>query len=49
MDAVTGVYSFNDHAMHRLHCVLKDALDPDGIVAAGRYGIWPRHLRGDRR
>ena len=23
----------------------EDAVDPDGILSAGRYGIWPRHLR----
>jgi hypothetical protein len=27
---------------------LKDALDPNGILSAGRYGIWPKHLRGGR-
>jgi hypothetical protein len=24
---------------------LKDAVDPNGILSAGRYGIWPRYLR----
>jgi 4-cresol dehydrogenase (hydroxylating) len=24
---------------------LKDAVDPNGILSAGRYGIWPKHLR----
>jgi hypothetical protein len=24
----------------------KDAVDPNRILAAGRYGIWPKHLRG---
>ncbi len=44
-DAVMDTYSFNDHALRRFHETLKDALDPNGILAAGRYGIWPRHLR----
>lgn len=43
--AVTDVYSFNDHALRRFNHMLKDAIDPNGIISAGRYGIWPRHLR----
>jgi 4-cresol dehydrogenase (hydroxylating) len=45
---VMNVYSFSDHALHRLHETLKDAIDPNGILSAGRYDIWPRHLRGKR-
>jgi 4-cresol dehydrogenase (hydroxylating) len=48
MEEVMGVYSFNDHALRRFHQMLKDALDPEGILAAGRYGIWPKHLRNKR-
>ena len=48
MEPVTDVYSFNDHALKRLHESLKDAIDPNGIISAGRYGIWPRHLRRPR-
>jgi (+)-pinoresinol hydroxylase len=44
-DKVMGLLSFNDHALRGLHETLKDALDPNGILSAGRYGIWPRHLR----
>jgi (+)-pinoresinol hydroxylase len=46
MDQGVGLYSFNDNALRKLHESLKDALDPNGILSAGRYGIWPRHLRG---
>ncbi len=45
MDDCAETYSFNDHALRRLHQTLKDAIDPNGIISAGRYGIWPRHLR----
>jgi (+)-pinoresinol hydroxylase len=48
MDELMRTYSFNDHALMRLNETLKDALDPNGILAAGRYGIWPRHLREGR-
>ena len=44
-DDVARVYSFNDHSLRRLHETLKDAIDPNGILSAGRYGIWPKHLR----
>ncbi len=44
-DAVIDTYSFNNHALRRFHQTLKDAVDPNGILAAGRYGIWPKHLR----
>jgi (+)-pinoresinol hydroxylase len=48
MDELMRTYSYNDHALMRLNETLKDALDPNGILAAGRYGIWPRHLREGR-
>jgi 4-cresol dehydrogenase (hydroxylating) len=24
---------------------IKDAVDPNGILSPGRYGVWPKHLR----
>jgi len=47
MDDCAQAYSFNDHALMRLQQRLKDAIDPNGIISAGRYGIWPKHLRED--
>jgi 4-cresol dehydrogenase (hydroxylating) len=44
-EAVMSTYSFNNHALKRFHEALKDAVDPNGILSAGRYGIWPKHLR----
>ena len=44
-DDVMAEYSFNDNALMRVHERLKDALDPNGIISAGRYGVWPEHLR----
>jgi 4-cresol dehydrogenase (hydroxylating) len=43
--SVMDVYSYNNHALHRFHATLKDAIDPNGILSAGRYAIWPKHLR----
>jgi len=47
--AVMDTYSFNNHALLRFHETVKDAVDPNGILSAGRYGIWPRHLRQERK
>ncbi len=48
MDAIMEVFSFNGHALRRFNETLKDAIDPNGILSAGRYGIWPKHLRKAR-
>ena len=48
MDEIMNVFSFNNHALRRFHETLKDAVDPNGILSAGRYGIWPKHLRSKR-
>ncbi|HEX7080399.1 MAG TPA: FAD-binding oxidoreductase [Gammaproteobacteria bacterium] len=48
MDQLMATYSYNNNALMRFNETLKDALDPNGILSAGRYGIWPRHLRGNR-
>ena len=45
MDMTCG---FNDHALMRFYETLKDAVDPNGILSAGRYGIWPEHLREEK-
>jgi 4-cresol dehydrogenase (hydroxylating) len=42
---VMDTYSFNDHALLRFHETVKDAIDPNGILSPGRYGIWPKRLR----
>jgi 4-cresol dehydrogenase (hydroxylating) len=44
-DFIMDRLSFGDHALRRFCERLKDAADPNGILAAGRYGIWPRHIR----
>ena len=45
MDQIARSYDFNDHALLRLNEVVKDALDPNGILAPGKSGIWPKGLR----
>ena len=48
MDEAISFYNYNSGALRRFHETLKDAVDPNGILSAGRYGIWPRHLRSTR-
>jgi 4-cresol dehydrogenase (hydroxylating) flavoprotein subunit len=48
MDSVAASFDFNDHAMRRLNERVKDALDPHGVLAPGRNGIWPEAYRNQR-
>ncbi len=45
MDLVADQYDFNNHAQRRFHEVIKDALDPNGILSPGKQGIWPKRYR----
>jgi 4-cresol dehydrogenase (hydroxylating) len=47
-DAVAAQYDFNGHAMLRFHEAMKDAVDPNGILAPGRGGVWPAPYRSHR-
>ena len=44
-ELAVGQYSYNAHALLRFQERLKDAADPNGIMAPGRYGIWPKAMR----
>lgn len=45
MDAALERYTFNGHAQRRFAERLKDALDPRGVLAPGKQGVWPAALR----
>jgi 4-cresol dehydrogenase (hydroxylating) flavoprotein subunit len=48
MDLAAEQYSWNDHAYMRFCETIKDALDPNGILAPGKSGIWPKAMREPR-
>jgi 4-cresol dehydrogenase (hydroxylating) len=48
MDLVASSYDWNGSALLKLNEKVKDALDPNGILAPGKSGIWPSGLAGER-
>ena len=48
MDLVADSYDWNGGALRKLNETVKDALDPNGILAPGKSGIWPKDLRQER-
>ncbi|KAK3986359.1 hypothetical protein QBC44DRAFT_352420 [Cladorrhinum sp. PSN332] len=45
-DMVAGTYNWGNNALSRFNETIKDALDPNSIMAPGRNGIWGRRFRG---
>ena len=45
MDLAADQFGFNDHALRRFNETIKDTLDPNGIIAPGKSGIWGTRLR----
>ncbi|KAG4418763.1 hypothetical protein IFR04_008125 [Cadophora malorum] len=44
-DQVAQTYGWNDGALMKFNERIKDALDPNCILAPGRCGIWPKSFR----
>ena len=45
MDDISATYDFNDNALLKINEQVKDTLDPNGILAPGKSGIWPKRYR----
>jgi 4-cresol dehydrogenase (hydroxylating) len=46
MDEVMATFNWGDGALHKFHETLKDAIDPNSILAPGKSGIWGKRFRG---
>ena len=47
-DEVAACYDYNHGALRRWNETVKDAVDPHGIIAPGKMGIWPKSYRESR-
>lgn len=47
MDQIAETYNFNDNAQMKLNEQIKNAMDPKGVLAPGKNGIWPKSYDKD--
>lgn len=49
MDLVAEQFDFNGRSLMKLNELIKDAIDPKGILSPGKQGIWPEVYRDGAR
>ncbi|OQE40368.1 hypothetical protein PENCOP_c006G05427 [Penicillium coprophilum] len=42
MDQIMGTYNWNNSSFLKFNEAIKNAIDPNGIIAPGKSGVWPR-------
>ncbi|MGK0740623.1 FAD-linked oxidase C-terminal domain-containing protein [Leucobacter sp. Z1108] len=47
MDTAAEQFGFNDHAQSRFNELIKDTLDPNGIIMPGKSGRWGSRFRSE--
>lgn len=48
MDEMAEQFTFNEQSLMRFNERMKAAIDPQGIIAPGKNGIWPEAYKGER-
>jgi FAD linked oxidases, C-terminal domain. len=41
MDQIAGTYNWNENILMKFNEKIKNAIDPNGILAPGKSGVWP--------
>lgn len=42
MDQIADTYNWNNNILMKFNETIKNALDPQGIMAPGKNGVWPK-------
>tara|TARA_R110002003_G_scaffold3_15_gene82 strand:+ start:4943 stop:6133 length:1191 start_codon:yes stop_codon:yes gene_type:complete len=48
MDQIMDTYNFNNNVFRRFNETIKNAVDPNGIIAPGKSGVWPKQYNREQ-